>query len=86
MARAIVYTIDAVYVPVDVPNEKYEGMPKDVGKRREFTGGGVGEEEGDMKKLYMRLQALKVDRESMRQAIISMRIENAQLVLLTEIA
>ena len=43
-------------------------------------------EDGDIKKLYMRLQALEADRESMRQAIISMRTEKAQLVLLKEIA
>ncbi|XVE61343.1 hypothetical protein DITRI_Ditri06bG0031900 [Diplodiscus trichospermus] len=40
----------------------------------------------DIKKLYMRLQALEADRESMRQAIISMRTDKAQLVLLKEIA
>ncbi|KAK6942491.1 GTD-binding domain [Dillenia turbinata] len=40
----------------------------------------------DIKKLYMRLQALEADRESMRQAIISMRTDKAQLILLKEIA
>ncbi|TYH88062.1 hypothetical protein ES332_D01G161200v1 [Gossypium tomentosum] len=40
----------------------------------------------NIKKLYTRLQALEADRESMRQAIISMRTDNAQLVLLKEIA
>lgn len=43
-------------------------------------------EEGVIKKLYMRLEALEADRESMRQAIISMRTDKAQLVLLKEIA
>uniref|UniRef100_A0A7N0SWY0 GTD-binding domain-containing protein n=1 Tax=Kalanchoe fedtschenkoi TaxID=63787 RepID=A0A7N0SWY0_KALFE len=45
-------------------------------------------ENGDpeIKKLYMRLQALEADRESMKQAIISMRTDKAQLVLLREIA
>ncbi|KAF2570529.1 hypothetical protein F2Q70_00006543 [Brassica cretica] len=37
-------------------------------------------------KLYARLQALEADRESMRQAIVSMRTEKAQMVLLKEIA
>uniref|UniRef100_A0A7N0VKL6 Uncharacterized protein n=1 Tax=Kalanchoe fedtschenkoi TaxID=63787 RepID=A0A7N0VKL6_KALFE len=37
-------------------------------------------------KLYMRLQALEADRESTKQAIISMRTDKAQLVLLREIA
>lgn len=40
----------------------------------------------EIKKLYLRLQALEADRESMRQAIISMRTDKAQLVLLKEIA
>ncbi|KAJ3685889.1 hypothetical protein LUZ61_015053 [Rhynchospora tenuis] len=40
----------------------------------------------DIKKLYMRLEALEADRESMRKALISMRTEKAQLVLLQEIA
>ncbi|PWA95471.1 zein-binding domain-containing protein [Artemisia annua] len=37
-------------------------------------------------KLYARLHALEADRESMRQAIINMRTDKAQLVLLKEIA
>ncbi|XP_042396319.1 myosin-binding protein 7-like [Zingiber officinale] len=48
-----------------------------------------GEMEGgapDIRNLYMRLQTLEADRESMRQAIISMRTEKAQLVLLRELA
>ncbi|MBA0800613.1 hypothetical protein Gohar_011037 [Gossypium harknessii] len=40
----------------------------------------------DIKKLYTRLQALEADRESMRQALLSMRTDKAQLVLLKEIA
>ncbi|KAL8132163.1 hypothetical protein AgCh_007887 [Apium graveolens] len=40
----------------------------------------------EIKKLYLRLQALEADRESMRQALISMRTDKAQLVLLKEIA
>lgn len=43
-------------------------------------------EDPDVLKLYMRLQALEADRESMRQAIISMGTDKAQLVLLKEIA
>ncbi|KAK1263004.1 hypothetical protein QJS04_geneDACA009408 [Acorus gramineus] len=52
--------------------------------RGEGGGGGVGEEE--IKKLYMRLQALEADRESMKQVIVSMRTDKAQLILLREIA
>ncbi|KAL1815104.1 hypothetical protein DCAR_0519333 [Daucus carota subsp. sativus] len=40
----------------------------------------------EIKKLYLRLQALEADRESMSQALISMRTDKAQLVLLKEIA
>ncbi|WOG98232.1 hypothetical protein DCAR_0417573 [Daucus carota subsp. sativus] len=40
----------------------------------------------EIKKLYLRLQALEADRESMRQALISMRTDKAQLLLLKEIA
>ncbi|KAM0024665.1 putative GTD-binding domain-containing protein [Helianthus debilis subsp. tardiflorus] len=40
----------------------------------------------EVMKLYARLQALEADRESMRQAIINMRTDKAQLVLLKEIA
>uniref|UniRef100_A0A7N0UEK3 Uncharacterized protein n=1 Tax=Kalanchoe fedtschenkoi TaxID=63787 RepID=A0A7N0UEK3_KALFE len=40
----------------------------------------------EIKKLYMRLQALEADRESTKRAIISMRTDKAQLVLLREIA
>ncbi|KAK1434986.1 hypothetical protein QVD17_00741 [Tagetes erecta] len=40
----------------------------------------------EVMKLYARLHALEADRESMRQAIINMRTDKAQLVLLKEIA
>ncbi|KAK9699277.1 hypothetical protein RND81_08G164600 [Saponaria officinalis] len=42
--------------------------------------------EPEVKKLYLRLQALEADRESMRQTIMSMQTDKAQLVLLREIA
>ncbi|XP_048531634.1 myosin-binding protein 7-like [Triticum urartu] len=42
--------------------------------------------EPDIKTLYMRLEALEADRESMRQALLGMRTEKAQLMLLREIA
>uniref|UniRef100_A0A1D1XYX2 CAP-Gly domain-containing linker protein 2 n=1 Tax=Anthurium amnicola TaxID=1678845 RepID=A0A1D1XYX2_9ARAE len=84
-----VYTVDAVHSaapPAGVCEEEdqyHVGSPRDSMCRE----GGVGKtEEMDIKKLYSRLQALEADRESMRQAIISMRTEKAQLVLLKEIA
>lgn len=40
----------------------------------------------DIQKLYLRLQALEADRESMKQTIVSMRTDKAQLILLREIA
>ncbi|KAM0012694.1 hypothetical protein Hdeb2414_s0005g00155501 [Helianthus debilis subsp. tardiflorus] len=40
----------------------------------------------EVKNLYARLHALEADRESMKQALSSMRTEKAQLVLLKEIA
>ena len=40
----------------------------------------------ELKKLYTRVQVLEAERESMRQAIISMQTDKAQMVLLREIA
>ena len=69
-----VYTIDKVHQGVSAPiarvPEKYQDQAV----------------EPDIKKLYMRLEALEADRESMRQALVAMRTEKAQLVLLREIA
>lgn len=69
-----VYTIDKVHqgatVPIARAVDKYQGEAV----------------EPDIKKLYMRLEALEADRESMRQALVAMRTEKAQLVLLREIA
>ena len=59
--------------------DDYATTPRDLGNQADF-------EDPYIKKLYMRLQALEADRESMRQAIISMRTDKAQLVLLKEIA
>ncbi|XP_074379016.1 myosin-binding protein 7-like isoform X2 [Apium graveolens] len=52
-------------------------------------GNGVGDRVHsveDINKLYRRLQALEADRESLRQALISVGTEKAQLTLLKEIA
>ncbi|XP_076933056.1 myosin-binding protein 7-like [Bidens hawaiensis] len=43
-------------------------------------------EDPEVKKLYARLHALEADRESMRQTLISIRTDKAQVVLLKEIA
>ncbi|XP_022742796.1 myosin-binding protein 7-like [Durio zibethinus] len=85
-----VYTIDSVHngVPYNGTSESkpavetfddYASSPRETFNLPDVC-------DPDIKKLYMRLQALEADRESMRQAIISMRTEKAQLVLLKEIA
>ncbi|KAG9445227.1 hypothetical protein H6P81_016567 [Aristolochia fimbriata] len=73
-----IYTIDS-FQPTVRTYDDYMNTPREAFAR-------VDSGETDIKKLYMRLQALEADRESMRQAIISMRTEKAQLVLLKEIA
>ncbi|KAH9620774.1 hypothetical protein KSS87_000185 [Heliosperma pusillum] len=85
-----VYTIDSVH-----PGAPYNNFmePKAAGKfcdeyiptpRGSLTHADAGEPE--VKKLYLRLQALEADRESMRHTIMSMQTDKAQLVLLREIA
>ncbi|XVF07475.1 hypothetical protein REPUB_Repub06bG0142200 [Reevesia pubescens] len=85
-----VYTIDSVHngVPYNgTPEAKpgvgicddYASTPRETFNLPDVC-------DPDIKKLYMRLQVLEADRESMRQAIISMRTDKAQLVLLKEIA
>ena len=69
-----VYTIDKVHQGVSAPIARVPENYQD-----EVV-------EPDIKKLYMRLEALEADRESMRQALVAMRTEKAQLVLLREIA
>ncbi|KAJ0233803.1 Myosin-binding protein 7 [Hirschfeldia incana] len=80
-----VYTIDSVHQGVSHSGggggeEKVRG--ETVGG--ELNGPDLGDP--DIAKLYARMQALEADRESMRQAIVSMRTEKAQMVLLKEIA
>lgn len=74
-----VYTIDSEFKGGVGVYDEYAITPREVGNPCDF-------EDPYVKKLYMRLQALEADRESMRQAIISMRTDKAQLVLLKEIA
>ncbi|MBA0849052.1 hypothetical protein Goshw_010661 [Gossypium schwendimanii] len=85
-----VYTIDSIHTGVP-----YKGTPEPkpgVGDCLDYAytpRDALNPPDGcdpNIKKLYTRLQALEADRESMRQAIISMRTDNAQLVLLKEIA
>ncbi|KAG8062898.1 hypothetical protein GUJ93_ZPchr0003g16868 [Zizania palustris] len=69
-----VYTIDKVHQGAAAPAARVLENYQDEGV------------EPDIKKLYMRLEALEADRESMRQALVAMHSEKAQLVLLQEIA
>uniref|UniRef100_A0A2P2KGE1 Myosin-binding protein 7 n=1 Tax=Rhizophora mucronata TaxID=61149 RepID=A0A2P2KGE1_RHIMU len=85
-----VYTIDSVHNGASHTGgmetkagtgmyEDYTSTPRDTLNQPDVS-------DPDIKKLYMRLQALEADRESMRQAILSMQTDKAQLVLLKEIA
>ncbi|XP_054800310.1 myosin-binding protein 7-like [Prosopis cineraria] len=83
-----VYTIDSIHSgpqngikeskPVSGVYEDYSTTPR--------VDNVFGYEDPDIKKLSMRLQALEADRESMKQTIISMSTDKAQIVLLREIA
>ncbi|XP_076897415.1 myosin-binding protein 7-like [Bidens hawaiensis] len=66
-----VYTVDSVYNVTKVKDDA--DVTHSIG-------------DTEVKNLYARLHALEADRESMKQALISMRTEKAQLVLLKEIA
>ena len=84
-----IYTIDSVHHSSVshsgvVAEQKIEDGASDgnVVFPREHTDLG----DPDITKLYMRLQALEADRESMKHALLSMRTEKAQMVLLKEIA
>ncbi|KAJ1265374.1 hypothetical protein BS78_08G072100 [Paspalum vaginatum] len=79
-----VYTVDAIHgAPLAVPEGSYGGgtpMGSDC------CGGAPWAEDEEVRRLSARMQALEADRESMRQAIISMGAEKAQVMLLKEIA
>ncbi|XP_031128379.1 myosin-binding protein 7-like [Ipomoea triloba] len=85
-----VYTIDSIHQSVshnDGADAKATiGVGDDFVTSPRDSSNYTNMEDPDVKKLYMRLQALEADRESMRQEIVSMRTDKAQLVLLKEIA
>ncbi|XP_019153968.1 PREDICTED: myosin-binding protein 7-like [Ipomoea nil] len=85
-----VYTIDSIHQSVshnDAANAKATiGVGVDFVTSPTESSNYTNMEDPDVKKLFMRLQALEADRESMRQEIVSMRTDKAQLVLLKEIA
>uniref|UniRef100_A0A1J3HYY5 GTD-binding domain-containing protein n=1 Tax=Noccaea caerulescens TaxID=107243 RepID=A0A1J3HYY5_NOCCA len=82
-----VYTIDSVHQGAShsVVTDQKLGDETSDGKVV-FPREQMDLDDPDITKLYMRLQALEADRESMKQALISMRTEKAQMVLLKEIA
>lgn len=84
-----IYTIDSVHS--GAPDNGFTGSKAGVFDDYTTSPKESGNHHADfedpyIKKLYMRLQALEADRESMRQAIISMSTDKAQVVLLKEIA
>lgn len=78
-----VYTIDSIHQGAGC-NGNSETKASVITPRDSLNRTDFGDPE--VTKLYLRLQALEADRESMRQAIISMRTDKAQLILLKEIA
>lgn len=84
-----VYTIDSVHNVSynDVTDPKaFIGNCEDYSSTARESLNTADIADPEIKKLYLRLQALEADRESMSQALISMRTDKAQLVLLKEIA
>lgn len=85
-----IYTIDSIHsgAPYNgfTDSRAGAGAFEDCATTPMESGNLADFEDPYVKKLYMRLQALEADRESMRQALISMRTDKAQLVLLKEIA
>ncbi|CAH9068303.1 unnamed protein product [Cuscuta epithymum] len=81
-----VYTIDSIHLVKSAytkasegASENYNNTPKDS---MIYSNG----EDVDIKKLFARLHALEADRESMKQALISMSTDKSHMVLLKEIA
>ncbi|CAN4109423.1 unnamed protein product [Withania somnifera] len=83
-----VYTIDSVHQRAGCNGvselKSSAGMVDDYSPRDPLNHTDFGDPE--VTKLYFRLQALEADRESMRQAMIAMRTDKAQVILLKEIA
>ncbi|KAL7595085.1 myosin-binding protein 7 [Lactuca sativa] len=78
-----IYTVDSIHYQkgnnMGTCNDDYMSVVKESTCHADV-------QDPEVMKLYARLHALEADRESMRQAIINMRTDKAQLVLLKEIA
>ena len=87
-----IYTVDSIHYEESYNNNNANNNPKGNHLKiynDEFMSTPMDQDEDkdpEVMKLYARLHALEADRESMRQAIINMRTDKAQLVLLKEIA
>ncbi|XP_020586435.1 myosin-binding protein 7 [Phalaenopsis equestris] len=79
-----VYTIDAVHCLDAMRDGADMSTPREFLSRRDS--GNKTVDDGEIQRLYMRLQALEADRESMRHAIMTMGTDKAQRILLKEIA
>ncbi|KAI3721912.1 hypothetical protein L2E82_32931 [Cichorium intybus] len=81
-----IYTVDSVHNAGPFENDPKAklGTYDDLNSARSESSYDIKDTE--VKKLYARLHSLEADRESMKQALISMRTDKAQLVLLKEIA
>ncbi|GAB4857195.1 hypothetical protein Ancab_015104 [Ancistrocladus abbreviatus] len=85
-----VYTIDSVHHGAPYNNASDAKVPSGICNDYATTPQGslnpTDFSDPDVSKLHLRLQALEADRESLKQQIISMQTDKAQLVLLREIA
>ncbi|XP_071710281.1 myosin-binding protein 7-like [Rutidosis leptorrhynchoides] len=84
-----IYTVDSIHYGAPYGNEPKVNVNTFDNEVMSTTKDSMGQNESqdpEVMKLYARLHALEADRESMRQAIINMRTDKAQLVLLKEIA
>ncbi|KAJ4885208.1 hypothetical protein Rs2_35301 [Raphanus sativus] len=77
---------DRVYAIDSIHDDEPSKMSKGTRYQEPVVVAQQGVNEPDIEKLYTRVQALEADRESLRQTIVSMRTDKAQLVLLKEIA
>ncbi|CAH9117568.1 unnamed protein product [Cuscuta europaea] len=81
-----VYTIDPIHLVKSTYNKASEGASEDYNNTPKDSMIYSNREDVDIKKLFARLHALEADRESTRQALISMSTDKSQIVLLKEIA
>lgn len=83
-----IYTVDSIHnvASFDIDPKANRGVYDDLNSTRNESSYRTDIGDIEVKKLYARLHALEADRESMKQALMSMRTDKAQLVLLKEIA